>query len=75
LFDGDLGFATGSHGDHSGRSSQTRVIGSDLTGDVGQLNAGNHAAVMGHDGRRKINPAGDLLRGLLADGVVRDLLD
>ena len=26
LFDGDLGFALGSHGDHPGMSSQTRVI-------------------------------------------------
>ena len=37
LFDGDLGFALGSHGDHPGRGSQTRVIGSDLPDHVGQL--------------------------------------
>ena len=71
LFDGDLSFALGSHGDHPGRSSQTRVISSDLTGDIGQLNAGNHAAVKGHDGRRQINPAGDLVRGRPA-GLVGD---
>jgi hypothetical protein len=41
LFDGDLGFALGSHGDHPGRSSQTGVIGGDLAGDVGQLDACN----------------------------------
>jgi hypothetical protein len=35
LFDGDLGFALGSHGDHPGWSSQTGVISSDLAGDVG----------------------------------------
>jgi hypothetical protein len=46
LFDGDLGFALGSHGDHPGWSSQTRVIGSDLAGDVGQLDGSNHAAVL-----------------------------
>ena len=63
LFDGDLGFALGSHGDHPGRSSQTRVIGSDLAGDVGQLDAGNHAAVKGHGGRRQIDPGGDLIWG------------
>jgi hypothetical protein len=63
LFDGDLGFALGSHGDHSGRSSQTRVIGSDLPGDVGKLDACNQAAVKAHDGCRQINPARDLVRG------------
>jgi hypothetical protein len=40
LFDGDLGFALGSHGDHPGRSSQTRVISCDLTDDVSQLDPG-----------------------------------
>jgi hypothetical protein len=39
------------------------MIGSDLTGDVGQLDAVNQAAVKGHGGGRQINPAGDLLRG------------
>ena len=39
------------------------VIGSDLTGDVGKLDAVNQAAVKGHGGGRQINPAGDLLRG------------
>jgi hypothetical protein len=63
LFDGDVGFALGSHRDDPGGSSQTRVIGSDLTGDVGQLDGGNHAAVQGPGGCRQINPAGDLVRG------------
>ena len=71
LFDGDLGFALGSHGDHPGWSSQTRVISSDLAGDVGQLDAGNHAAVKGHGGRRQIDPGGDLIwarpAGLVGD--------
>ena len=71
LFDGDLGFALGSHRDDPGRSSQARVISSDLTGDVGQLDAVNQAAVKGHDGGRQINPAGDLIRrrpaGLIGD--------
>jgi hypothetical protein len=71
LFDGDFGFALGSHGDQPGMNSQTRVIGSDLTGDVGQLDAGNHAAVKGHDGCRQIDPAGDLLRGR-PSGLVGD---
>jgi hypothetical protein len=71
LFDCDLSFALGSHGDHPGRSIQTRVIGSDLTGDIGQLDAVNHAAVKGHDSRRQINPAGDLVRGGPA-GLVAD---
>jgi hypothetical protein len=35
LFDGDLDFALGAHGDDPGGSTQTRVIGGDLTGDVG----------------------------------------
>jgi hypothetical protein len=69
LFDGELSFAVGSHGDHPGRSSQTRVISSDLTGDIGQLDAGNHAAVKGHDGPMQINPAGDLVRGCPASLV------
>jgi hypothetical protein len=71
LFDGDLGFALGSHGDHPGRSSQTRVISSDLTGDIGQLDGGNHAVVKGRGGCRQINPAGDLVRGGPA-GLVAD---
>src|SRR5215217_5095613 len=39
------------------------MISSDFRGDVGQLDACNQAAVKGHDGCRKINPAGDLIRG------------
>jgi hypothetical protein len=63
LFDGDLGFALGSHGDQPGWSSQTTVIGSDLAGDVGQLDAGKQASVQGHNGCRQVNPARDLVRG------------
>jgi hypothetical protein len=47
------------------------VIGSDLPGDVGQLDAYNQAAVKGHDGCRQINPARDLVRGRPA-GLVSD---
>jgi hypothetical protein len=50
LFDGDLGFALGSHGDDPGGSSQTRVIGSDLPADGGELDACNQAAVKRHGG-------------------------
>jgi hypothetical protein len=71
LFDGDLGFALGSHRDDPGRSSQTRVISSDLTDDVGQLEFGNQAAMQGHGDRRQINPAGHLVRGRPA-GLVSD---
>ena len=71
LFNGDLGFALGSHGDHPGQSSQTRVISSDLTDDIGQLDPGNQAAMQGHGGRRQINPAGDLVRGR-PSGLVGD---
>jgi hypothetical protein len=62
LFDGDFGFALGSHGDHPGRSSQTRVISGDVPDHVCQLDAVNQAAVQGHDGGRQINPAGDHIR-------------
>jgi hypothetical protein len=44
-------------------SSQTRVIGGDLTGGVDQFHAGSDAAVKGHDGGRQINPSRDLVRG------------
>jgi hypothetical protein len=37
----------GAYGDHRGRSSQNGVIGSNLMRDIGQLDAGNHAAVKG----------------------------
>jgi hypothetical protein len=50
LFDGDLGFALGSPGDHPGRSNQTRMISCDLTGDVCQLDAGKQTAVQDHSG-------------------------
>jgi hypothetical protein len=63
LFDGDLGFALGSHGDHPGRSSQTRVISGDVPDHVCQIDAVNQAAVQGHDGGRQINPRRDLIRG------------
>jgi hypothetical protein len=62
LFDGDLGFALGSHGDHPGRSNQTRMISCDLTGDVCQLDAGKQIAVEGRCGCRQINTTGDLIR-------------
>jgi hypothetical protein len=63
LFDGDFGFALGSHGDHAGRNSQTRVISCDLRRAVGQLDAVNQAAVQGLGGCRQIDPAGNLVRG------------
>jgi hypothetical protein len=71
LFDGDLGFALGSHRNDPSRSSQTRVIGGDLTGDISQLDGGNHAAVKRHGGRRQINPARDLIWGRPA-GLIGD---
>jgi hypothetical protein len=41
------GVSLGAYGDHPGRSSQNGVIGSNLMRDIGQLDAGNHAAVKG----------------------------